>query len=197
MLYYLKKIIFNLVGIKFIYRSRISSHARIYPGSTIFKSSIGSYSYVVNSKIFHATIGKFVSIGEGCIIGAASHPIDMVSTSPIFLEGNNPLRKNFSKHKYNPYKETHIGNDVWIGNNVLIKGGVKIGDGSIIGMGSIVTKDIPAYAIVAGNPAKLIRMRFSQNLINKLKSIKWWDMSDKKIKHYVKYFDNPNKIIDQ
>ena len=70
-----------------------------------------------------------------------------------------------------------IGNDVWIGRNVIIISGVKIGDGSVIGAGSVVTKDVPPYAIAAGNPAKIVRMRFDEETIKKLLKIEWWNWS--------------------
>ena len=80
--------------------------------------------------------------------------------------------------------DTVIGNDVWIGKNVTILPGVHIGDGAIIGANSVVTKDIPAYHIAGGNPCKIIRKRFEDELINYLEEIKWWDWDEKKI------FDN-------
>lgn len=74
-----------------------------------------------------------------------------------------------------------IGNDVWIGYKAIILAGVKIGDGAIIGTGALVTKNIPAYSIVGGIPARVIRKRFSEDIINKLKFLKWWDWPKEKI----------------
>jgi acetyltransferase-like isoleucine patch superfamily enzyme len=81
-----------------------------------------------------------------------------------------------------------IGNDVWVGYGSIILSGVKIGDGAIIGAGSIVTQDVPPYAIVGGNPARLIRYRFSQDKIAKLLEIAWWNWSEEKIKDNIDYF---------
>lgn len=74
-----------------------------------------------------------------------------------------------------------IGNDVWIGYKAIILAGVKIGDGAIIGTRALVTKDVPAYSIVGGVPAKIIRRRFSEDIINELKILKWWDWPKQKI----------------
>lgn len=164
--------------------SKISRKAKVNSGSTVVNSTIGKYSFIGNnSTVIHAQIGKFCSIADNCIIGGASHPIDWVSTSPVFHEGRNSLGKNFSEHEYNPYKHTTIGNDVWIGNNVIIKAGVNIENGVIIGMGAIVTKDIPKYEIWAGNPAEKIRDRFpDEDIKHRLENSKWWDESEGKIK---------------
>lgn len=74
-----------------------------------------------------------------------------------------------------------IGNDVWIGYKAIILAGVKIGDGAIIGTRALVTKDVPAYSIVGGVPAKIIRKRFSEDIINELEILKWWDWPKQKI----------------
>lgn len=121
------------------------------------------------------SIGSFCSIGEGVVIllsAAGGHRPDWISTFP-FIQ----LFKDFH-HLSFPQTEKRdviIGNDVWVGMNTTILSGVKIGDGAVIGTSSVVTKDVPAYSIVAGNPAKLIRMRFDDETISRLLQIKWWD----------------------
>ena len=123
------------------------------------------------------------------IIGGGRHPINWVSTSPVFYKGKNVLKKNFSNENFLESKKTVVDNGVWIGSNVLIKGGVHIANGVIVGMGSIVTKDIPPYEIWAGNPAKLIKKRFSNKIIEELEKSKWWEESDCILKKYNKYSD--------
>ena len=90
-----------------------------------------------------------------------------------------------------------IGNDVWIGYDAIIMSGVKIGDGAIIGTRAIVTKDVPPYTIVGGVPAKVIKKRFSDNVILKLLEIKWWNWSYEKIQANIKYIQsgNINKLV--
>lgn len=137
------------------------------------------------------TIGSFCSLATNIIIGPGEHPINYLTTSP-FLYNESFGYSNFKEDEIF-LKPCKIGNDVWIGDNVFIKGGVNIGDGAIIGAGAIVTKDVPAYAIVVGVPAKIIRYRFDQNTISKLLKIKWWNLSDEIIKQIP--FRNINESI--
>ena len=131
-------------------------------------------------------IGKFCQIASGItiIMNGANHRMNSVTTYPFNIMGNGWEKVTPSLDEL-PFKgDTVIGNDVWIGQNVTILPGVHIGDGAIIGANSIVTKDIPAYHIAGGNPCKIIRKRFDDELINYLEQIKWWDWEEKKI------FDN-------
>ena len=88
-----------------------------------------------------------------------------------------------------------IGNDVWIGNNVLIMGGVKIGDGAVIGTGALVNKDVPPYSINVGIPAKTIRYRFSEEQIDKLEKMHWWDNNEEWIRKNIESFSNIEDFI--
>ena len=85
---------------------------------------------------------------------------------------------------------------MWIGNSAIIVSGVKIGDGAVVGAGAIVTKDVPDYAIVVGSPARIIRYRFSNEIILRLKQIKWWDLSEKEIQRLSKFIREPEKFIE-
>ena len=114
-------------------------------------------------------------------MNGANHRMDSVTTYPFNIMGNG-WEKATPKLEDLPLKgDTIIGNDVWIGQNVTILPGVHIGDGAIIGANSVVTKDIPAYHIAGGNPCKIIRKRFNENLINYLEEIKWWNWEEDKI----------------
>lgn len=128
-------------------------------------------------------IGKFCQIASGIriIMNGANHRMNSVTTYPFNIMGNG-WEKVTPKLKDLPFKgDTIIGNDVWIGQNVTILPGVHIGDGAIIGANSVVTKDVPAYHIAGGNPCKIIRKRFNEELINYLEEIKWWDWEEEKI----------------
>lgn len=176
--------------------SNIHHTSRVCSKSVIVNSTMGKYSYVASSSsIINTEIGSFCSISDYCIIGDGSHPIEWVSSSPVFHFGKNTMHKNFSLHEFNPYKNTKIGNDVWIGSNCLVKSGVTISDGAIIGMGSIVTKNIGPYEIWGGNPAKLIRKRFGDEKIKKLLDIRWWDFNEEKIMDNAKYFNDIDQFL--
>lgn len=129
------------------------------------------------------TIGKFCSIAQDCkVILGGEHRGDWISTFPFpaaFPEGHDITDYRVSKG------DVVIGNDVWIGNGVTILSGVTIGDGAIIGAGSVVTKNIPAYAVACGNPATVKKYRFSQDAIERLLEIKWWNWTDDEIRESI------------
>jgi len=176
--------------------SYIDKTSRVCSGSHLVAVKMGKYSYVGNyCTIINTEIGSFCSIADYCIIGGASHPINWVSTSPVFHEGKNIMKTNFSKHKFVTTRKTTIGNDVWIGSNCLIKSGIVIGDGAIIGMGSVVTKDVGKYEIWAGNPAKFIRKRFSSDIAEQIINTKWWDWDEDKLSSYAIYFNDVSEFI--
>ncbi len=128
-------------------------------------------------------IGKFCAIAKDVtfIMNGANHKSTGFSTYPFFIFGNG-WEKSAPQPGDLPFKgNTEIGNDVWIGYNATIMPGVKIGSGAIIASKSVVTNDVPAYAVVGGNPAKIIKQRFDDKTIDALLSIAWWDWSNDKI----------------
>lgn len=133
-------------------------------------------------------IGKFCAIAKGVqfIMNGANHKLSGFSTFPFYIFGNG-WEKAMPQAGDLPYKgDTEIGNDVWIGYNALIMPGVKIGNGAIISSRSVVTSDVPAYAVVGGNPAKVIKKRFNDETIAKLEKIAWWDWPVEKITQNLK-----------
>jgi len=163
----------------------------IYVKPTISNPNIivGDFTYIADSEFeSHVTnfypwsrdkliIGKFCQIAAGVefMMNDANHQMSAVSTFPFYtLEGWN---MESPKAEDMPYKgDTVIGNDVWIGKNAVILPGVHIGDGAIIGANSVVGSEVEPYTIVVGNPAKSIRKRFDDELIDLLEKFKWWDM---------------------
>jgi virginiamycin A acetyltransferase len=128
-------------------------------------------------------IGKFCALAEGAtfIMNGANHKMSGFTTYPfgIFQSG---WEAAIPQTGDLPYKgDTVIGNDVWIGYKSVFMPGVHIGDGAIIAAKSVVTKDVPPYAVVGGNPAKIIKMRFDEEIINVLLQLKWWDWDKEKI----------------
>jgi virginiamycin A acetyltransferase len=122
-------------------------------------------------------IGKFCAIARGVkfIMNGANHQMDGISTFPFFIFGNGWEAARPAQGEL-PYKgDTVVGNDVWIGYDALIMPGVTIGDGAIIAARSVVTADVPPYAIVGGNPARLVRRRFDADSARRLQAVAWWD----------------------
>ena len=131
-------------------------------------------------------IGKFCMIASDVtfIMNGANHLTDAVSTYPFAIFGHGWEKAMEGKH-YPQKGDTHIGHNVWIGYKATIMAGVTIGDGAIIAANSTVTKDVAPYAIVGGNPATEIRRRFSDDKIQKLLEIRWWDWPIEKITKHV------------
>lgn len=175
---------------------KIDRKAKIGTGSNCISVSVGRYSYMgKNNSVANTNIGSFCSIASYCAIGGGSHPVDKVSTSPVFYSGKNIFNKNFSAIDVEASKPVTIGNDVWIGEGVFIKDGVAIGDGAIVGAHSVVTHDVPAYAVVVGAPATIIRYRFSDEQIRKLLELKWWNWPEEKLREYGNRFSSISELL--
>lgn len=176
---------------------QVNKNAKICSGTQMNNSSINRYSYCGHDCfILNCDIGSFVSIADNCRLGGAMHPIERVSSSPVFHKGKNILNKNFAKFDDISDKKIVISSDVWIGAGVTVLSGVTIGVGAVVGTGSVVTHDIPPYEIWAGNPAKKIRNRFDEETRKELLQTAWWEWSDEKIEKYCHLFDNPQKFIE-
>lgn len=154
----------------------------------------GAFSYMVSGYLCATKIGRYCSIGENVQIGRQNHPIEWITTSPfLYRQGNKVAKfpKEFTSclneddfnYPHNPtkIKKTTIYNDVYIGHGAIINAGVTINNGAIIASGSVVTKDVLPYAIVGGNPAKFIRWRFDEKIINSLQDTQWWKYTPKQL----------------
>jgi len=173
-----------------ILNSRLENNITIHTQSFLSNVSMGRFNYVSsNSKLDLTEIGSFCSFGPELICGYGEHPTDFVSTNPVFFSTLKQCGTSFAeKNCFEERKKIFIGHDVWIGARVFIRDGVKIGNGAIIGAGAVVVKDIPDYAIVGGVPAKIIRFRFSDEIIHELLNINWWNWSEDKLRKAQIYF---------
>lgn len=129
-------------------------------------------------------VGSFCSIGSGAafiMAGNQGHRNDWISTFPFFWMPDVPAFTG-AQNGYLPAGDTVIGNDVWIGSEAIIMPGVTIGDGAVIGTRSLVTRNVEPYAIVGGNPARVIRKRFDEDLITLLLEMEWWAWSDDQLR---------------
>ena len=151
------------------------------------------YHYPINHD--KLVIGKFCSIACGAkfLFNSANHTLDSLSTYPfpIFFEEWNLDVKDITK-AWDNKGDIVIGNDVWIGYEAVIMAGVTIGEGAVIGERAVVTKNVPPYTIVGGSPAKPIKKRFSQENINTLLKLKWWDWSKEKISQQISDIQSGN-----
>lgn len=180
----------------------LSRYSRINRFSIFRNTIINDYSYVgPNARINNCVIGKYCSISSNLTIGLASHPTDRFSSSPIFFRQDNGVGIDWVKGFFydDNIERTIVGNDVWIGDNVTIIGGVSIGNGAVLASGCIVTKDVGAYEVVGGVPAKVIKKRFNELIVNKLEDLKWWDFDVDFIRESISYFQSPLtvEIIDK
>lgn len=140
-------------------------------------------------------IGKFCQIASGTkfIMGPANHRTSSVSTYPFNVFGGAWSKRTPPHMSQLPFKgDTVIGNDVWIGRESVIMPGIKIGDGAIVGAYSVVTKDVPPYHVVSGNPARPIKKRFHNSLIELLLELKWWDFAPEKLAEFLPLLCDPD-----
>lgn len=168
--------------------------------NNICESSIDDYSYTSeNCQIIYASIGKFVNIASYVRLNPGQHPMyrasqhHMLYRKKMFGFGEDDTAFFDWRRK----KRVIIGHDVWVGHNVTVMGGVRIENGAVIGSGAIVTKDIPAYAIAVGNPARVIKYRFNTQIIKELEKIKWWEWSREKIAKSLKDFCDIDAFIEK
>lgn len=178
---------------------------------------IGRFTYGYKSLLKHfpmaTSIGRYCSINETAHIWN-NHPVDYVTTSPVldypgFFEWDKYYEREQLIDQYGKFTNNHpfensklrnnkpvvIGNDVWIGANVCILPGVNIGDGAIIAAGAVVVKDVEPYSIVGGVPAKLIKYRFSPDIIKKFMEIKWWNWPHEEIENNIELFYQPELFV--
>ncbi len=140
---------------------------------------LGDYSYIVNdSDVIYTRIGKFCSIAAHVRINPGDHSMGRISQhhftyrASAYFEGADDDADFFDWRRARPVV---IGHDVWIGHGAIVLAGRRVGNGAVVGAGSVVTKDVPAYTIVAGNPARPLRHRFTEDIASRIEALAWWD----------------------
>lgn len=158
---------------------------------------LGAFSYQVSGYCFAARIGRYCSFGEEVQIGRQDHPMTWASTSPLFylhdkvfdLAGGFAGAEDYHAYRFAPgvpatvAKITTIGNDVWIGHGATVRAGVTIGDGAVVAAGAVVARDVPPYAVVAGNPAIIKKFRLPATLISPMLRSRWWRFAPWQLSH--------------
>ncbi|MDB5987565.1 MAG: antibiotic acetyltransferase [Nevskia sp.] len=156
----------------------------------IKNSSLGVFTYIngyQSGSLYSCEVGRYCSIAEEVMLGAPEHPSDWLSSHPFAFTRREYLPKFYKLPEFErlapdgseptPFLQpakTYFGHDVWIGAGVFVKRGVRIGDGAIVAARAVVTRDVAPYAIVAGLPAKTIRLRFPESIVERLLKLQWW-----------------------
>lgn len=182
-----------------IYDASLGKSVAIFDRTVLHQVRIGCFSYISNdSMLTNVEMGNFCSIGPNVQIGLGPHPSrDFVSTYPAFysnMTAGCPLAFRENKIFDDAIPKTIIDNDVWIAANVIVPGGIRIGTGAIVATGAVIVKDVPPYAVVGGNPAKIIRYRFSEEQIQVLLKSEWWNWPIEKIRQRVDDFSDVDKF---
>ena len=166
--------------------SRFGAYVEIGKGSRVNNSYFGDYSYCDRyADIANAQIGKFANIAAFARIGATDHPLHTAACHHFLYRSDDywddtGRDEEFFAHRRS--RTAHIGHDTWIGAGAMIKPDVTLGDGAVVAAGAVVTKDVEPYSIVAGTPAKVLRLRQPTEIAERLIALSWWDWSHEDIR---------------
>lgn len=165
-----------------IENSQLEDNVALQRNNLVYSTFIGRHTYTGrNCTIWNATIGRFCSISWNVSIGGGEHDYKRLTTHSFLYAKNQGLIDG------EPYydrlrRPCQIGHDVWLGCNSVVCRGVSVGDGAVVGAGSVVTHDVAPYTIVAGSPAKVIKKRFAEEIIEALLDLEWWELDDDTIR---------------
>lgn len=166
--------------------SVLGRYTEVEARTSFVESVLGDYSYVVNdSDVIYSEIGKFCSIAAHTRINPGNHPMTRASQSHFTYRASAYFDDAEDEASFFEWRRAHrvvIGHDVWIGHGAIVLPGRHIGTGAVIAAGAIVTKDVPAYTIVAGNPARPVRARFKPDICERFQALAWWDWDHERLR---------------
>ncbi len=171
--------------------SRFGAYCEVGARTKVSECSFGDYSYIVNdADIIYATVGKFCSIAAHTRINPGNHPLERVALNH-FTYRSSAYGLGEDDADFFQWRRDHhvtLGNDVWIGHGAILLPGVSVGNGAAIGAGAVVSKDVPPFAIVVGVPGRVLRYRFTPEIIAALERIAWWDWPHEQLRDGLRDF---------
>jgi phosphonate metabolism protein (transferase hexapeptide repeat family) len=162
-----------------LHDAHLGAYCEVGARTILQEVTMDDYSYVVNdAQITYTAIGKFCSIAAMTRINPGNHPMHRASQAHFTYRASAYFGGESDEAEFFEWRRGHrvqIGHDVWIGHGAVVLPGRNIGTGAVVGAGAIVTRDVPAYAVVAGNPARMIKWRFPETIANRLAALAWWN----------------------
>jgi phosphonate metabolism protein (transferase hexapeptide repeat family) len=159
--------------------TKLGAYCEVGARTMLLDVEMGDYSYVVNdAQITYTTIGKFCSIAAMTRINPGNHPMHRATQAHFTYRSSAYFPGELDEAEFFAWRRSfriHIGHDVWIGHGAIVLPGRSIGTGAVVAAGAVVTKDVPAYTIVGGNPARAIKRRFPEDVADRLAELAWWD----------------------
>lgn len=166
--------------------SRFGRYTEVGARSRITETTFDDYSYVVqDSEIIYTTVGKFCSIAAHTRINPGNHPMERITQAHFTYRASAYFDGEEDDVDFFQWRRDHavtIGHDVWIGHGAIVLAGRSIGTGAVVAGGAVVTKDVAPYTIVAGNPARPIRRRFSEAIAERIEQLAWWDWDHERLR---------------